>query len=303
MQRIALGGNQEEAQATLPGSYSMWVQDGKWFAAPTVDPEKFGAHDYAIGGYERGKRDCRCGCWMGDCRSSGPVDPFGACPANPKPTAPVESGTPAPYDYLRWHRLSEIRLGGEICELMAATSDEGIGVIARWARTPDGWMVTAIDSESGEAHQVADFHEGECVPPAPPVIWSDKLERETARLQALATTLKADLAALRVENSKLRAVYGHQLPSLGGWDNRCQLCGATTECGDIIHRADCAFLAIAPDLPSLPPAPENPSGEPSGYCVECSEPLPANPCYREIYTGNRAAFCSSDCADEYTANH
>jgi len=47
-----------------------------------VDPDKFGAHNY---GDEDGTSDCEygCGCWMGPCRSGGPVNPFGACPENP----------------------------------------------------------------------------------------------------------------------------------------------------------------------------------------------------------------------------
>lgn len=71
--------------------HSMWVENGEWFTAPTVDPTKYGGHDYDEGGYERGVRNCVCGCFMGSSNSSGPVDPFGACPMNPKPeTLPVK---------------------------------------------------------------------------------------------------------------------------------------------------------------------------------------------------------------------
>lgn len=70
-----------------------------------------------------------------------------------------------------WHRLSSINLGPKIVELLAATSDDGIGVIARWKLREDGgWDVTAMDTESDEGMKpVTDFHEGECVPPTPPI--------------------------------------------------------------------------------------------------------------------------------------
>ena len=64
--------------------YSLWVEDGVWFTAPTVDPKLFGCHDYDEGGFLRGVRDCCCGCDMQSSSSGGPVDPYGACPMNPK---------------------------------------------------------------------------------------------------------------------------------------------------------------------------------------------------------------------------
>jgi len=66
-----------------PG-FSYWIEWGRWYKAPTVDSKKFGPHDY-----EDGPGSCKCGCHMGDASSSGPVDPFGACPLNPKPPAPL----------------------------------------------------------------------------------------------------------------------------------------------------------------------------------------------------------------------
>lgn len=60
--------------------FSVWCEDGIWHTAPIVDPDHFGPHRYDItaGG------DCSCGCWMALSSSGGPVDPFGACPDNPK---------------------------------------------------------------------------------------------------------------------------------------------------------------------------------------------------------------------------
>lgn len=69
-------GFQPEAK---PG-HSIWIEWGKWYTAPTVDSTKFGHHAYG-----EGTGSCRCGCHMGDSTSSGPVDPFGACPENPIP--------------------------------------------------------------------------------------------------------------------------------------------------------------------------------------------------------------------------
>ena len=67
-----------------PG-YSTWIESGTWFTAPTVDKKAYGKHAYMVGNnFERGVRDCACGCWMLSSASGGPVDPFGRCPMNPK---------------------------------------------------------------------------------------------------------------------------------------------------------------------------------------------------------------------------
>lgn len=69
--------------------------------APLVDPEKFGPHHYPDYG---SSSSCvyGCGCWMGESRSSGPVNPHGACPKNPRPAPaavpapPEQPGAPRP---------------------------------------------------------------------------------------------------------------------------------------------------------------------------------------------------------------
>lgn len=76
----------EEAQKEPQKGYSYWIEWGNWYKCPIVDPTKFGGHDYDNGGYERGIHNCTCGCYMGESHSSGPCDPFGACPENPIPT-------------------------------------------------------------------------------------------------------------------------------------------------------------------------------------------------------------------------
>lgn len=63
--------------------YSIWIEWGTYYTAKRVSKKKFGGHAYDDGGYERGHRDCTCGCCMGSSSSSGPVDPFGPCPDNP----------------------------------------------------------------------------------------------------------------------------------------------------------------------------------------------------------------------------
>jgi hypothetical protein len=68
-----------------PG-WSIWIESGVYFTAPTVDKNKFSGHAYDNGGYEQGIRDCPCGCFMLSSSSGGPVDPFGPCPRNPRKT-------------------------------------------------------------------------------------------------------------------------------------------------------------------------------------------------------------------------
>lgn len=78
--KISLGTTGENRNPKPAEGYSLWVEDGEWFTAPTVDPAKYGRHDYDEG---RHHNKCVCGCFMGSSNSSGPVDPFGACPMNP----------------------------------------------------------------------------------------------------------------------------------------------------------------------------------------------------------------------------
>jgi hypothetical protein len=70
----------EDAKAE---GWAYWYEWGKVKSAPVVDSKKFGPHGYAD---HDGTSDCRfdCGCSMGPNSSSGPVNPFGACPNNPK---------------------------------------------------------------------------------------------------------------------------------------------------------------------------------------------------------------------------
>lgn len=65
--------------------HDVWVENGVLCHAMRVDPDKYGSHDY---GSREGTCDCahRCKCWAGGFASGGPVDPFGACPNNPKET-------------------------------------------------------------------------------------------------------------------------------------------------------------------------------------------------------------------------
>lgn len=70
-----------------------------------------------------------------------------------------------------WHRLSSIHRGPQIVELLAASCDDGIGIIARWTlREDSGWDVAAMDTEAEDGMKpITDFHEGECVPATPPI--------------------------------------------------------------------------------------------------------------------------------------
>jgi hypothetical protein len=79
--KTSLGRGRLPIPRPRPG-WSIWVESGEWFTAPTVDPQQFGAHAYAGEAFAK-VRDCPCGCWMLASSSGGPVDPFGACPLNP----------------------------------------------------------------------------------------------------------------------------------------------------------------------------------------------------------------------------
>jgi len=61
---------------------AVWVENGDVKHSPKVPGEIFGPHKYS----EHGTSDCKygCGCWAGETRSGGKVDPFGPCPCNPK---------------------------------------------------------------------------------------------------------------------------------------------------------------------------------------------------------------------------
>ncbi len=99
-------GNSGEIPSPEPeDGFSVWIESGVWYIAPTV-PDDFGGHDYDNGGFEKGVRDCKCGCFMTRSSSGGEVDPFGRCPENLKPTTKKnecvweeEEGTDTSGDY------------------------------------------------------------------------------------------------------------------------------------------------------------------------------------------------------------
>ena len=72
-----------ERQKWIDEGHDVWYENGMKHA-PSVDKDKFGGHNYLN---MDGTSDCqhKCGCWMGPSRSGGKVNPFGACPNNPRP--------------------------------------------------------------------------------------------------------------------------------------------------------------------------------------------------------------------------
>lgn len=78
-ERKVLGSSADIPNPVKKRGWSIWIEHGIWYTARNVSKKKFGIHSY-IGGLGA----CSCGCYMGDCDSWGPVDPFGACPDNPK---------------------------------------------------------------------------------------------------------------------------------------------------------------------------------------------------------------------------
>jgi len=78
-----IGNSCDVCEPKVKKGYSLWIEWGRWFIAPTVDSKQFGRHSYddEMATYH-GIHDCSCGCYMGSSASSGPVDPFGPCPMN-----------------------------------------------------------------------------------------------------------------------------------------------------------------------------------------------------------------------------
>ena len=77
-----LSKQQKEIRKWTSLGHSVWIEDGRVCHSPEVPKELFGSHRYS----KYGTSDCShgCGCWAGDSRSGGPVNPFGPCPKNPK---------------------------------------------------------------------------------------------------------------------------------------------------------------------------------------------------------------------------
>lgn len=73
-----------DPEKAVKKGYSWWIENGVYFQAPKVNGKLFKGHDYSGGFWDRGIRDCKCGCFMLSSSSGGPVDPFGPCPLNPR---------------------------------------------------------------------------------------------------------------------------------------------------------------------------------------------------------------------------
>ena len=74
--------NHEEACRWERLGHAIWYENDGLHHSAKVPSELFGPHEYD----RPGTPYCRhgCGCWVGDARSGGSVDPFGPCPRNPK---------------------------------------------------------------------------------------------------------------------------------------------------------------------------------------------------------------------------
>lgn len=94
--KTSLGTSHDIAWPTPAPGMSVWIENGEWFTASTVDPKTHGTHAYDEGGYEKGIHDCTCGCYMMSSSSGGPVDPAGACPDNPRIAPQPDSAAPKP---------------------------------------------------------------------------------------------------------------------------------------------------------------------------------------------------------------
>jgi len=75
--------------------------------------------------------------------------------------------------HLRWHKLSSISIGDVLTELMAATCENGIGVIVTWTRKDEGWEVFAMDTEGSGWERVFFFGPDDSIPATPPTEFDD----------------------------------------------------------------------------------------------------------------------------------
>lgn len=74
-----------------------------------------------------------------------------------------------PVQLIEWHLLSKMTFGNKPTEIMAASCQEGIGIIAEWKLREDGeWDVFAIDTEGQCYAPVTHFGDEECIPESPP---------------------------------------------------------------------------------------------------------------------------------------
>ena len=83
--KTKIGDSSTHPDPKVKRGWSLWIENGVWFTAPTVNRRRFGSHAYGGEEYDYGLRECSygCQCHMGSSSSGGPVDPFGACPLNP----------------------------------------------------------------------------------------------------------------------------------------------------------------------------------------------------------------------------
>jgi hypothetical protein len=119
-----------------------------------------------------------------------------------------------------WHLLETIYDEGGPLEILAATSDEGIGILVRWQRkdhdAPWRRLVTSTEGETDDISGPPD--EGDPVPEEPPFV--------TAADDAHVDTLTAEFDRLR---RTLAVERGDQSAAPEGWSVRVSGPGGVTE--------------------------------------------------------------------------
>lgn len=73
----------------------------------------------------------------------------------------------------RWHLLSSVKQGKTYTEILAATCDDGIAVIARWTLVDSKWKVDAMDSEGCKWETITDWSDETVVTQTPPRVYDD----------------------------------------------------------------------------------------------------------------------------------
>jgi len=116
---------------------------------------------------------------------------------------------------LRWHLLNALTVGNEITELMAAASDDGIGMIVRWKKEADGWEAEVMDTEGGGWDYVEFYEEGCEIPVEPPFEFAPT-EREGRAAAIIKDILVNHLPRVReglekgyVDENQILVIYDH----------------------------------------------------------------------------------------------
>lgn len=87
--------------------------------------------------------------------------------ANSKPMTRI-------HDEAEWKVISKILHGEDVAEVMATSCQDGIGILARWVKTPEGWTVMVWHTEMPSEGIEGD--DGDSVPEVPEFLFENPLD-------------------------------------------------------------------------------------------------------------------------------